>query len=106
MPSRKSGGKKIGLDDKKMAKKIEQGLSFTGNNTGKIPNDLFEKIHLCTFALVCTKLHYDSANQIADIKPVSRVSRPIMNSKILFALKLKAHAQKHRNKYKYYLPCA
>jgi len=89
-----------------MAKEIEQGLSLTGTGIPGASSDLFEKIHLCTFALVCTTLHFESANQISDIKPFFRISGPERNLKILFALKLKEHTGKFQNKYKDQLLCA
>jgi hypothetical protein len=106
LPGNPSGRKK--RDDTKMAKKIEveQGLSFTGNKAGKIPGNLFEKDRLCTFALLCTALHFESANQISDIKPFFRISGLERILKILFALKLKEHTVKFQNKYKDQLLCA
>ena len=91
-----------------MAKEIEveQGLSLTGTGMPATSEDLFEKIRLCTFALLCTALHFESANQISDIKPFFRISGQERNLKILFALKLKEHTVKFQNKYKDQLLCA
>ena len=91
-----------------MAKKIkiEQGLSLTGTGMSVASNDPFEKDHLCTFALLCTKLHFESANQISDINPFFRISGPDRNFKILFALNLKTHTRKYQNKYRDQLLCA
>ncbi|WP_421909010.1 hypothetical protein [Methanolacinia petrolearia] len=92
-----------------MAKKIEVelGLSLTGTGMPATSEDLFEKDHLCTFALLCTKLHFESANQISDIKPFFfRTSGPDRNLKILFALNLKKHTRKYQNKYRDQLLCA
>ncbi|WP_048151469.1 hypothetical protein [Methanolacinia paynteri] len=85
---------------------VEQGISLTGTGMPATSEDLFEKDHLCTFALLCTKLHFESANQISDINPFLRISGPDRNLKILFALNLKKHTGKYQNKYRDQLLCA
>ena len=79
-----------------MAKEIEiePALSFMGNNAGKIPNDFFEKDHLCNFAVfaaVCSSLRNHAANKTIIVQTPFHFSATKNDFKIMFAAKRKKH---------------